>query len=197
MVRLHGLPRSIVSDKDSKFLIHLWKTLWSKLDTKLLFSTTFHPQIDGQTKVVNRTFAQMLRCLIFGNTRVWEDLLPHIEFSYNRIVNSTTSHTPFEVVYGFNPLTHLDLLPILVLDEILCKDSFEKTSFIKILHQHIKHQIERKVDRYVQQANKGRKALIVEPGDWVWLHLRKDLFPTQRKSKLLSHGIIGFHLVCS
>jgi len=80
----------------------------------------------------------MLRCLISKNPRVRENLLRHIEFSYNQVVNSTTSHTHFEVVYGFNPLTPLDLLPIPVLDEVLCKDGFEKTSFIKNLHHHIK-----------------------------------------------------------
>jgi len=56
-------------------------------------------------------------------------------------------------VYGFNPLTPLDLLPILVLDEILCKYGFAKASFIKNLHQHTKRQIERKVGKYVQDAN--------------------------------------------
>jgi len=64
------------------------------------------------------------------------------------VVNSTTSQFFFEVVYKFNPLTPLDLLPILVLDEALCKDGFEKATFIKNLHQHIKHQIE-KEDRQV------------------------------------------------
>jgi len=92
----------------------------------------------------------MLRCLIFGNPRVWEDLHPHIEFS-------TTSHTPFEVVYGFNPLTPLDLLPIPVLDEVLCKDGFEKATFIKNLHQHAKRKIERKVGKYAQHENKDAK----------------------------------------
>ena len=112
-------------------------------------------------------------------------MIPHIEFAYNKVVNSSTSHTPFQAVYGFNPLTPLDLLPIPILDEVLRKDGFEKTYFIKDLYHHIKLQIERKVGKYVEHANKGRKALIFEPGDWVWLHLRKDRFPTQRKSKLL------------
>jgi len=91
-------------------------------------------------------------------------------------------------VYGFNPFTPLDLFPIPILDEVLCKDGFEKASFIKDLHHHIKLQIERKVGKYVEHANKGRKELIFEPGDWVWLHLRQDRFPTQRKFKLFPRG---------
>jgi len=145
--------------------------------------------------MVNRTLGQMLRCLIFGNPRVWENLLPHIEFSYNRVVNSSTAHTHFEVVYGFNPLTPLDLLPIPVLDEVLCKDGFDKASFIKDLHHHIKLQIERKVNKYAELANKRRKALIFEPGDWVWLHLRNDRFPTQRKSKLMPYDDCPFQVI--
>jgi len=89
-----------------------------------------------------------------------ETLLPHIEFAYNRVVKSTTSHTPFEVVYRFNPLTPLYLLPIPVLDEVLCKNGFEKASFNKDLHHHIKLQIKRRVGN-----NKRHKALIFEPKD--------------------------------
>jgi hypothetical protein len=64
IVRLHGVPRTIVSDRDVKFTSYFWKTLWEKLGTKLLFNTTCHPQMDGQTEVVNRTLSMLLRTMI-------------------------------------------------------------------------------------------------------------------------------------
>jgi hypothetical protein len=60
VVRLHGIPPTIVSDRDTKILSYYWKTLWGKLGTRLLFSTTCHPQIYGQTEVVNRTLSMLL-----------------------------------------------------------------------------------------------------------------------------------------
>ena len=101
IVRIHGVPKTIVSDRDVKFMSYFWKTLWGKLGTKLLFSTTCHPQTDGQTEVVNRTLSALLRTMVKKNLRVWEECLPHVEFAYNRAVHSTTQLCPFEVVYGF------------------------------------------------------------------------------------------------
>ena len=187
VVRLHGVPRSIVSDRDSKFLGHFWRSLWSMLGTKLLFSTTCHPQTDGQTEVVNRTLGQLLRCFVKENLKSWEDHLPHIEFAYNRVVHSSTSHSPFEVVYGFNPLTPLDLLPI-PYDCVMNANGVDRAEKIKALHRHVREQIEKKNAQVAKQHNKGRKPLVLKEGDWVWLHLRKDRFPLQRKSKLLPRG---------
>ena len=67
--KLHGVPLSIVSDKDAKFLTHFWRTLWHKIGIELSFSTSFHSQMDGQTEVVNRSLGNLLRCLIGENPR--------------------------------------------------------------------------------------------------------------------------------
>nr|KYP38571.1 Transposon Ty3-I Gag-Pol polyprotein [Cajanus cajan] len=100
VVKIHGLPKSIVSDRDTKFLSHFWRVLWSRLGTKLLFSITRHPQADGQIEVVNRSLSTMLRAVLKGNHKSWDEYLPHIEFAYNRVVHKTTNISPFEVVYG-------------------------------------------------------------------------------------------------
>jgi hypothetical protein len=69
----------------------------------LLFSATCHPQTDGQIEVVNCTLSTILRAVLKSNLKLWEERLPHIEFSYNRSVHSTTKVSPLQVVYGFNP----------------------------------------------------------------------------------------------
>jgi len=70
VVRLHGLPKTIVSDRDSKFVGHFWRTLLERLATKLNFSTSCHPQTDGQTKVANRSLSIMLRSVVKGATNL-------------------------------------------------------------------------------------------------------------------------------
>ncbi|RDX92009.1 hypothetical protein CR513_25921, partial [Mucuna pruriens] len=154
-VCLHRLPRIIVSDRDMKFLIHFWRTLWNKLRTKLLFSTIAHPQIEGQTKV--------------------EKCLPQIEFAYNRTVHSTTSYSPFEVVYGFNPLTPLDIL-FLPTNEYANLDGKHKIDFVRVLHV-------KRNEQYARHANKGCVKVTFEPD-----HIRKERFHTQRKYKLQPKG---------
>jgi RNase H-like domain found in reverse transcriptase/Reverse transcriptase (RNA-dependent DNA polymerase)/Integrase zinc binding domain/Integrase core domain len=187
VVRLHGVPRTIVSDRDAKFLSHFWRVLWAKLGTKLLFSTTCHPQTDGQTEVVNRTLGQLLRTMVRSNLKSWEDCLPFVEFAYNRCIHSSTGYSPFEVVYGFNPLTPLDLMP-LPFKEIVSTDGKKKADLVKSIHEKARAQIEKKNEHYANQKNKGRRVMQFEPGDWVWVHLRKERFPSKRKSKLDARG---------
>jgi len=162
IVRLHGASK-IVFDRDTRFLSHFWKVLWGKLDTKLLFSTSYHPQTNGKIEVVNRTLTQLLRVVVQKNLKNWEECFPFVEFPYNKSVRSSTSYFPFEVVYGFNPLTLVDLIHFPV-DERASLDGKKKVEMVKRLHENVR-QFQKKNDQYASHANKGRRRVIFEPGD--------------------------------
>src|SRR3954469_9562906 len=130
---------------------------------------------------------RQLRAIIQKNSKTWEECLPHVEFAYNRSVHSATQFSPFEIVYGFNPLTPLDLTP-LPMSECVNLDGQKKAEIVKKIHEKARSNIERRTDQYVKHASKGRSKVIFEPGDWVWLHMRKERFPVQRRSKLLPRG---------
>ena len=105
IVRLHVLPESIVSDRDAKFTSSFWKKLHRLLGTKLLMSTSFHPQTDGATERANRTIAQILRALVRPDQTDWVDQLPLAEFAINSCRNESTKFSPFELTYGYIPRT--------------------------------------------------------------------------------------------
>jgi hypothetical protein len=100
VIRLHGLPRSILLDRDMKFIGNFWRTLWKKLGTNLLFSSTYHPQMDGQMEVVNRSLGDLLRSLVAEHHSQWDSILPQAEFAYNNSVNRSIDQSPFQIVYG-------------------------------------------------------------------------------------------------
>lgn len=100
IVRLHGVPISIISDRDSRFTSRFWQTLQEALGTRLDMSTAYHPQTDGQSERTIQTLEDMLRaCVIdFGNT--WDTHLPLVEFSYNNSYHTSIQTAPFEALYG-------------------------------------------------------------------------------------------------
>ncbi|KAK8600944.1 hypothetical protein V6N12_050789 [Hibiscus sabdariffa] len=83
IVRLHGVPKSIVSDRDSKFTARFWDCLHTTLGSQLNFSTSYHPQTDGQSERVIQVLEDMLRCCIIDFQGSWEKQLPLVEFAYN------------------------------------------------------------------------------------------------------------------
>jgi hypothetical protein len=172
IVHLYGVPNTIILNRDAKFISHFWRTLLFKLGNKLLFSTTCHPQTDGQTEVVNRTLSTILWAVLKTNLKLWEECLPHIEFAYNRSVHSTTKVSPFQVVYGFNPRAPIDLLP-LPSSEMTSFDASQRSKFILKMHETTKLNIEKMNEKYHIAASKGRKEVKLEPDDLVWLYLRK------------------------
>jgi hypothetical protein len=143
--------------------------------TKLLFSTTCHSQTDGQTEVVNMTLSTMLRDVLKKNIKLWEECLPHVEFGYNRSLHSTTKMCPFEIVYALLPHAPIDLMP-LPSSKKLNFDPKQRAELMLKMHKTTKENIERMNAKYKISGDKCRKQLNFEPGDLVWLHLRKERF---------------------
>ena len=152
IVRLHGVPKTIVSDRDAKFMSYLWNMIMAKFGVKLLFSSSSHPQTDGQTEVVNRSLSTLLCLLIKKNLKNWEEVIPHAEFTYNHAKHSTTQNSPFMVVYGFEPSTALDLLP-LPLHERVNMDVTKCAEYMKKLHEETRATIEQQVQRQADRKS--------------------------------------------
>jgi hypothetical protein len=100
ITRLHGIPKTIVSDRDPKFTSNLWKGLFKGFRTNLNFSTTYHPESDGQTERVNRVIDDMLRMYVMEKPSKWEDYLHLVEFTYNNGYQVSLKMSPFEALYG-------------------------------------------------------------------------------------------------
>jgi hypothetical protein len=194
IIHLHGIPKTIVSDRDAKFLSHFWRSLWNKLGTKLLFSTTCHPQTDGRTKVVNRTLSTMLRAILDKNLRRWEDCLPHVEFAYNHATHSSTKMCPFHIVYVYIPKAPIDLISLHAASAPHVDVVVHVEQMITI-HEQTKQNIAATNAKNQVAGSKGRKLVSFEPGDMVRLHLRKDRFPTLRRSKLMPRAADPFKVL--
>jgi hypothetical protein len=108
--RLHGLPRTIVTDRDTRFVGNFWRSLFNLLDVKLTPSTAFHPQTDGQTERTNRILEQMLRNYVNQRQDNWDACLALTEFAYNNAIQSSTKMTPFFCDLGRHPLVADTLL---------------------------------------------------------------------------------------
>ena len=131
--------------------------------------------------MTNRTLGTLLRVLIKKSIKGYE-LLCHAEFAFNRTPSKVTSLPPFQVVYGYNPRTLLDLVPI----PNQTKFSWEaekRAKEIQELHAKVRERIEKFNEQAKSHANKHRKEVHFQPE--IWIHLRKERFPSKRKSKLM------------
>ena len=104
IVKLHGFPLSIVSDRDTTFVGHFWRTLWKKLGTNLSFSSSYHPQTNGKTEVVNRSLGNILRSQVYEHPKQWDLALAQTEFAHNDSPNRCTGMSPCQIVYGMHPI---------------------------------------------------------------------------------------------
>ena len=105
IVRLHGLPQSIVSDRDPKFTSAFWRELHRMMGARLLMSTAFHPQTDGTSERTIRLINQVLHSMVNPDQLDWIEKIPITEFALNSSVSATTGFAPFELNYGYLPRT--------------------------------------------------------------------------------------------
>ncbi|RDX63417.1 hypothetical protein CR513_58152, partial [Mucuna pruriens] len=153
------------------------KTLNFSATSKRSFET------NGQIEIVSRMLSQLLRCFVGKILKTLKAWLPHIKFAYNRVVNKTTSNTPFELVYGYNLLSPLDLVPLHVPSKVDPKGLSKAQSMVR-LHERARMFMERQGKIYAEKMNGDREGRVFE----------KERFHTLRKSKLLPQGDGPFHV---
>jgi hypothetical protein len=176
IVRLHGLPRSIVSDRDTKFIGHFWRTLWRKLGTDLAFSSAYHPQTDGQTEVVNRSLGDLLRSLVTEHHTSWDQILPQAEFAYNDSVNRSTGKSPFQILYGTQPRGVSELREPEQAETSSARAE-EFAEAMQELHAEVKQRLQRANQEYKRRADQRKRQLQFEVGDMVLAHSEKRKVP--------------------
>ena len=195
VVRHHGLPESIVSDRDPRFTSIFWRALWSQLGTTLSISTAYHPQTDGQTERQNRTLEEMLRAYVSARQDDWDECLAAAEIAYNNSIQASTGATPFFLNYGQHPRLALDH----AISAAQTSNNPTAADRIAALHQQLekaKVALHSAQQRQAQYANQNRREVQLTPGvDRVWLsteHLQlKDSGQTK---KLLSKYIGPFNI---
>jgi hypothetical protein len=178
IIRHHGIPTSIISDRDPRFTSSFWNELWKLLGTKLAMSTAYHPQTDGQTERVNRIIEDMLRAYVNYNQNDWDHHLTAVEIAYNNSVHSSTGFSPYFLNYGQHPNFPLSLLAHS--SSVNTKNALVE-DIINQLHddlQTAKHHIDQSQQQQQQQTNKHRAHVEFDEGQLVMLsteHLRLQM----------------------
>ena len=168
VVRLHGFPRSIVTDRDRLFMSSFWTELFKTAGTKLRYSSAYHPQTDGQTEVVNRCLETYLRCFSSTKPRQWPKWLSWAEYWFNTNYNSSIKTTPFKALYGRDP-------PTLLRGNDTPSAVDEVTNLVKernLMLDELKFHLETAQCKMKQYADKKRRDVEYEVGEMVYLKIQ-------------------------
>ncbi|KAL1947388.1 hypothetical protein VTO73DRAFT_14349 [Trametes versicolor] len=186
IVRLHGLPSSIVSDRDSKFISKFWREVHRLLGTKLLMSTAYHPQTDRTSERAVRTVSQILRAMVDPNQRDWARKVPLVEFAMNSSRSVSTGFAPFELTGGFMPRMIRALAPEPALPGVT-EFAQRALDYLSEAHDHL---IASRVEQ-THYSNRRRRpedplpAKQFEVGQLAYLSTEKLNLPKGRAHKLL------------
>lgn len=189
VIKLHGFPETMVSDRDKIFLSRFWEELFKTQDTALHKSTAYHLQSDGQLEVVNRCLEAYLRCFAGRKPSSWSQWLLWAEYWYNTSYHSSTKSTPFKALYGRGP-------PKLLRFGDVPTATAEVESMIQdrdaLLHE-LRENLATAQARMQVAANKKRRDMQFEQGDWVYLMLRpyRQVSVASRRAKKLALRYFG------
>jgi hypothetical protein len=137
IVKLHGPPQVIVSDRDKIFTSKLWQEMLTAYKVDLHYSTAYHPESDGETERVNQCLEQYLRCMALKEPKKWAEWLPAAEWWYNSSYHTSLKSTPFEALYGYAPPSlHGISIPCDVTPEVQVTLQ-EKDRIMKSLQQNL------------------------------------------------------------
>jgi hypothetical protein len=168
IVKLHGMPHSIVSDRDTIFVSSFWKELFKLYKVNLHLSTAYHPQTDGQTERVNQCLEMYLRCSIQDSPKTWKSWLSLAELWYNSSYHTSIGCSPFKALYGYDP--DLGAVPT---DTATASPSVTQLIENRELHlQHLKHQLQQAQNRMKIFADRNRADQSFSVGDTVLLRLQ-------------------------
>jgi hypothetical protein len=185
VVRIHGIPSTIISDRDTRFTSQFWGELWRRTGTKLAMSTAYHPQSDGQTERANRTLEEILRATINAKQNDWDEYLTTAEIAYNNSVNASTGETPFFLNSGQHPR-----LPMTDLAVGECKNE-AAASMLQVMNNGLDQAKSNLLKAQQQQkthADKHRRDVRFSVGDMVLLstaNLNNTLHPSKLAAKFI------------
>ena len=156
-----------MSDRDGRFCNDFWITLFTNLGTHIDFTSSFHPESNGQTEATNSTILDLLRLYVHNRPGTWDTYIHLLQFAYNNTPHASTTKSPFEIVYGHSlptPISHVS-------HQVPEADQLTQTH-IQILEE-TKQAIEKAQQKYIKQANKKRKHMEFKEGEYVMLRIEK------------------------
>ncbi|MCO5581744.1 hypothetical protein L7F22_035633 [Adiantum nelumboides] len=183
--RLHGMPERIVSDRDPRFTSLFLKAIWANIGMRLQFSSSFHPQTDGQSEIANSVVLDLLKSYILDQKTQWKRCLPLVEFAYNNTIHSSTGKAPFEIVEGVRKVP-----PFLsTKDKILEANEYTRdldTDFAKV-----RETLQKSQERQKKAADLHRHDSKLKENDWVLLRFDKARLRQKKGKEELSMRYYG------
>lgn len=195
IVRLHGLPEALISDRDPRFTAHFWRSFWAHMGTTLLMSTAYHPQTDGQTERANRTLETMLRSRVNFAQDDWDQHLAAAELACNTAVSPTTGYTPFFLCHGRHARLPLDaaIAPLSAPDNPAAHCALQRW---RAALQQARSNTEVAQQRQAHYADQHRRPASFAVGDRVMLATKHiQLLGDAKRTRKLTSPFIGPYLV--